>query len=344
LTASVLLVHGDDGFGIDRELDAFADRLGIVDRVELVPERTPEEALIDRAAVESATVGLFGTHLAVLRQPLRAAGRSATAADRLVELVRSLPQGAALGLAEARPSRDVAKPPALLRRLADAVRERGGEVIEKPAPRRRELGGWIVRHAADSGIAIEQRAAALLAERLGGGIWETDIERGEQTRAADSELRKLSVYAGARPIQPADVEALVPDTRPASVFAVSNALDRGEPAAAATALARALDEGQPVLRIMASLQARVSDLIVARDLLARGASSAELTRRVGRGNARSAARVSEAARRYSGEQLEAMLKGLFEADLAIKRNDVDPKSAVSAWLGEHLLATRPDGR
>jgi DNA polymerase III delta subunit len=340
MSASLLLVHGDDGFGIDRQLAAFAARLGAVERVDMVPERSPDEALIERVGLESATVGMFGAHLVVLRQPLRAAGRSGSGADRLLELVRSLPDGAALALAEERPSRDVGKPPALLRQLAEAVRERDGEVIEKLAPRRRELTGWIVRHATEGGIGIEPRAAALLAERLGGGVWETDIERGEQTRLADAELRKLSVYAGERSIRPDDVEALVADTRPSSVFAISNALDRREPAAAAAALARGLDEGQPVLRIMAGLQTRVSDLISTRDLLARGASRAELTRRLGRGNARAAERVIEAARRYSGEQLEAMLIGLFEADLAIKRNDVDPESAVSAWLGEHLLATR----
>jgi hypothetical protein len=36
-----------------------------------------------------------------------------------------------------------------------------------------------------------------------------------------------------------------------------------------------------------------------------------------------------------------MLTGLFEADLAIKVNDIEPEAAVSAWLGEHLLGTRP---
>jgi hypothetical protein len=35
-----------------------------------------------------------------------------------------------------------------------------------------------------------------------------------------------------------------------------------------------------------------------------------------------------------------MLNGLFEADLAIKRNDIEPEAAVSAWLGEQVLAGR----
>ncbi len=340
MSIHLLLAHGDDSLGLDEAVDALARQLGEVPRTELIPERSPEEPLLDRARVEAASIGLFGPHLVVLRRPLRAAGRSGSATEKLMNLVRELPDEAALVLVEERPSRDAGRPPALLRRLADAVRERGGSVVERMAPRRSELTGWTRQRAATLGITIEPRAAALLAERVGGAVWETDIERGEQTRVVDSELRKLATYAGERPIGVEDVEALTPDTRPSSVFAVTNAVDRREPAAAAAALQRALQEGQPVLRITASLHSRIADLIVASDLVARGATPAELTRRVGRGKARTAERIAAAARHYRPEELESMLRGLFEADLAIKENRVEPESAIAAWLGEHLLATR----
>jgi DNA polymerase III delta subunit len=340
MTAALLLAHGDDAFAIAASVAGLAASLGDADRVDLAPERSPDEAVLDRARLEAASVGLFGAHVVVLRQPLRAAGRSAAGEEKLLALVHDLPEGGALALAEERPSRDVGKPPALLRRLVEVVRERGGSVVEHRAPRRAELAGWARRHASSLGIPIEERAASLLAERVGGAVWETDVERGEQTRVIDSELRKLASYASERPIAVQDVELLTADTRPASVFAITNALDRREPAAAASALRRALDEGQPVLRIMASLQGRISDLIVARDLVDRGVPPHELTRLVGRGNARIAERVVEAARRYRPAELERMLRGLFEADIAIKRNDIEPEAAVTAWLGEQVLAGR----
>lgn len=340
MTTPLLLLHGDDGFGLDLALADFARDVDASDRVEIAPERSPDESVIDRVRLEAGTVSMFGAHLAVLRQPLRAAGRSASAADRLVALVTDLPEGAALALVEERPSRDITKPPALLKRLAEAVRARGGRVEEHGAPRRGELRGWITGHAARLGVRIEVRAAHVLAERIGGAIWETDVERGEMTRIADSELRKLATYAGDRSIGAEDVEALTLDTRPASVFAITNAIDRREPAAAAEALRRALADGQPGLRILASLAARVSDLIVARDLAARRTPPNEIARRVTRGNARVAERLVDAARRYRGEELEAMLGGLFDADLAIKTNAMDEEPALVAWLGEHLLATR----
>ncbi|MGH2401830.1 MAG: DNA polymerase III subunit delta [Candidatus Limnocylindria bacterium] len=340
MTAPLLLLHGDDGFGLDIALREFATQVDATERIEIVPASTPDEAAIDRARLEAGTMSMFGVHLAVLRQPLKAAGRSMAAADRLIALVRELPDGSALALVEERPSRDITKPPALLKRLAETVKERGGRIEEHGAPRRGELRAWIGAHAARAGIKLEMRAAHVLAERIGGQIWETDIERGEMTRIADSELRKLATYAGDRPIGVEDVEALTADTRPASVFAITNAIDRREPAAAADALRRALADGQPGLRILASLAGRVSDLIVARDLVAAKTPPNEIARRLARGNARMAERIVEAAKRYRGEELDAMLNGLFEADLAIKTNVMDEEPALAAWLGEHLLAAR----
>ena len=105
-----------------------------------MPERSPDEAAIDRARLESGSVGLFGVRLAVLRQPLRAAGRSTAATERLMALVEELPDGAALALVDVRSTRDATRPPPLLGKLAEAVKH-GGEVVERIAPRRGGAAG-----------------------------------------------------------------------------------------------------------------------------------------------------------------------------------------------------------
>lgn len=343
MSGSVLLAHGDDSYLIDRAVADFVAQVGATDRVVLVPDRSPDEGILERAALEGASVGLFGAHCVVLRQPLRAAGTSGSAADRLISLVELLPDGAALALAELRPSRDVGRPPPFLKRLESAVQTVGGRVVPCLAPRRDELRGWVTRHATELGIAIRPAAAAALAERIG-GVWENDVERSEQTRVADGELRKLALAADGAPIEVSDVEALVSDTRPPSVNAVANAVERRDPTRAAEALRRALAEGEPVLRIMAALEARLVDLTVAHDLLAHGAVPAEITQRLRPGNPSGAERVANAARRYNGEELEAMVRGLFEADLAIKSNAAEPEAALTAWLGEYVLGAARAGR
>ena len=341
---ALMLAYGDDGFQLAAVVDEFAARIGALERTELRPERSPDESLIDRAAVEAASVPLFGgLHLVVLHQPIRAAGRSAAALTRLGELVSALPDGAALALVEERTSRDVGRVSGPLQQLAEAVKGRGGAVTERNTPRRNELAAWIAAHAERIDVAIERRATAVLAERLGGMAWESDIERGDQTRRADSELRKLAAFARGRAIHADDVTLLVADTRPASIFAITNAVERREPIAAADALRRALADGQPALLIMATLQSRISELSVARDRVARRVKTEVRVRRLGK-PARTAERVAQAARRYTGAELEGMLRGLLEADIEIKSNAVDAESALSAWLGMHLAALGPSAR
>ena len=45
----------------------------------------------------------------------------------------------------------------------------------------------------------------------------------------------------------------------------------------------------------------------------------------------------ESARGYSQLELETMLIGLFETDLAIKTNAMEPEPALVAWLGEFVI-------
>ena len=89
-----------------------------------------------------------------------------------------------------------------------------------------------------------------------------------------------------------------------------------------------------------SRAAQVSLSASARDLAAGKLPPAEIAKRVARGNANVAGRLVDAAKRYRGEELEAMLIGLFEADVAIKTNVLDEGAALTAWLGEHLVAGR----
>ena len=253
MSAPLLLVHGDDGFGLDAAVRAFAAEIDATEHGRGQCRSARPTSALERAALEAGTMSMFGAHLTVLRQPLKAAGRSSAAAERLLALVRDLLDGSALALVEERPSRDYhqAAGPAQAPGGRGARARRPGRGARGPAPRRaarldhRPCGA---DRDADRG---PRGACPGRAHRR--PIWETDVERGEMTRIADSELRKLATYAGDQPITVDDVEALTADTRPASVFAITNAIDRREPAAAAEALRRALAEGQPGLRILASL-------------------------------------------------------------------------------------------
>jgi hypothetical protein len=52
MTSALILVHGDDGFGSDQALAAFAAHLEVAERTAIAPELSTDEAAIDRARVE----------------------------------------------------------------------------------------------------------------------------------------------------------------------------------------------------------------------------------------------------------------------------------------------------
>ena len=227
MSVPLLLAHGDDGFGLDQVVAGFANAIGADDRVEIMPERSPDEAAIDRARLESGSVGLFGMRLAVLRQPLRAAGRSTAATERLLALVQELPDGAAPG-AGRRPLH------ARCHTNAAAAGQAGG------GGRRRAAARW--SSARRRGVASCRPGSAAMPLR-----WRRPSSRGRPpcwpsgsvgrwpSRTWSGASRRASPTAscgswpptrGDRPIAVEDVEALVADTRPASLFAITNAIDR----------------------------------------------------------------------------------------------------------------------
>ncbi len=63
MSAALLLVHGDDGFGLDGAVRDFATEVEATDRADIVPAGSPDEAAIDRARLESGTMSMFGAHL-----------------------------------------------------------------------------------------------------------------------------------------------------------------------------------------------------------------------------------------------------------------------------------------
>ena len=338
MSVPLLLAHGDDGFGLDQVVARFAIAIGAEDRVEIMPERSPDEAAIDRARLESASVGLFGTRLAVLRQPLRAAGRSTAATDRLLALVQELPDGAALALVDVRSTREATRPPALLAKLATAVKARGGEVVERMAPRRGELQTWIRRHATELETDIEPRAAKPCSPSESAGLWPNRMSNAASRRASPT------ASCGSWPPTP-DVGRSPSRTsrrwwptrgRPASSPSPmpSTAANRQPPPTPSTGR---WPTSQPVLRILGALQGRLSDLIVARDLAgtrrhAGGDHETGRTRQRPDGGA-----AGGGGAPLFGRELETMLIGLFETDLSIKTNVMEPEPALVAWLGEFVI-------
>ncbi len=91
---------------------------------------------------------------------------------------------------------------------------RGKTKIESyPAPRRSDLALWIRQRVSDRGSRISPSALTLLIHHVGPNL-----------RTLDSEIEKLTLFVGERPIGESDVLGLVSDVREANIFVAVDAV------------------------------------------------------------------------------------------------------------------------
>ena len=100
------------------------------------------------------------------------------------------------------------------KKLAEAVRDAGGEVLSYDAPKGRRLPAWIAEEASRRGFEIDADAARLLTDRMGTG-----------TVRIAMELDRLALWAGeGGTVGAADLEAMVADTSEEMVWSLSDAV------------------------------------------------------------------------------------------------------------------------
>lgn len=135
-------------------------------------------------------------------------------------------------------------PPAALER---AVRAADGEIHVFKAPDARSMPRALVQRAADLGFVLEPRAAAALVERMG----------AEPLRLSN-ELERLALWAGSGgEVTLDDLDEMVADTSEAIVWALADAIQRGEGAAAVAVAERLLSQGENVTGMVYALASRV---------------------------------------------------------------------------------------
>ena len=265
--------------------------------------------------------------------PMPAAERplsARSAADRLLAVLAAVAEGNGLAFLEYVDGS--AKSEASLLKLRNAVGAAGGEVRQFKSPTQLDMARWIRDRATDRGIEIEPAAAALLAERIGAYIREGDVDRRRQGELAMAELEKLSIYRLDARIRPEDVEALVAEAVPGSVWAFQDAIGRRS-AGEASDLADRLDLPGPLL--VAVLHRRLRELLEVADLLASGTTEPELVRILELHPYRVQQLVRQ-SRTWTMPELENALTGLLELDAALKSKEgggeVRRRAAISLWI------------
>ncbi len=210
------------------------------------------------------------------------------------------------------------------------------------APRPTALGAWIETEARDRGLSLAPGAARALADRLGSRVTQGDVDRRYLSRIASGELDKLALRHAldGGPVTADDVQALVAEATPGSVWALTDAVGERRVDAALTALDRLIDiTPEPVL--LAVLHRRVVELLELGDRLAAGTALPAAAREMGIASEYRAKTLAGQARLWSTAELVRALEGLVELDAMVKGapgSEIDTaqrRLAFTMWVGDH---------
>ena len=207
----------------------------------------------------------------------------------------------------------------LMKELRDGA---GAQVRRNEAPKGAELRRWIVERVSGRGAEITERAAAT----LGAGT-------GSDMIGLDSEIEKLSIFAGDRPISHEDVESMVTSSREVSIFAAVDSVLEGRTDGALAQIRRILADGNSVGYVMYMLHRQVRLLLLAKDLQASRVASKDMSGRLGL-SGYPMRKVLEQSSRYTLEHLAAAHGLLAQFDERIKSGGVDEEVALDVLVAD----------
>ncbi len=347
MTTPIAYYWGDDELATSRAVEGLRSALGAEtgappERWDVRGDRNRAAEQIARLHEHVATPAMFGGgSMAVVTNPgplvLSTEQRSAF----LAALALVAP-GNALVILDATASG--AKAPSQ-KRLVDAVQAAGGTVRRFESPRRGALAGWIEAEARERGLQLAPGTSRALAERIGGLVDQNDVERRYLTRIASTELAKLGLYRGTAPITAQDVQALVAEAVPGSVWGFTDAVGERRVAAAVALLDRLLDDTpEPVL--LAVLHRRVRELLELGDRIGSGERLPAAAKAMGINSDFRAQTLAGQARLWTTDELTAALDGLVELDAMVKgapgsgQDEAQRRLAFSLWVVDHAARGR----
>lgn len=351
MTSPRLYLYGDDDLAAGRRIDRFAAELAqagggeSLERMDVTGQLNSAGEQTARLTERLLTPVMFGGGtLAIVRNP-GALTRSTEHRDRLLRAIEHLAPGNAVVIVEATTQSNPKGPGQ--KRLFDAIAAGGGVAVRCMAPAPSGLGAWIEHEARERGTILAPGAARALAERLGSRVAEGDVDRRYLSRIASGELDKLALRHAidGGPVTADDVEALVAQSAPGSLWGFTDAVGGRRADAAIAALDRLWDSfAEPV--VVSVLHRRLIELIEMGDRLAAGAKLAEAARAMQIGSDFRAGKLAEQARRWSIAELREALAGLLDLDTVGKgagptmADAAQRRLAFTLWVRDHVAGER----
>jgi len=187
-----------------------------------------------------------------------------------------------------------------------------------------ELEKWIRDKAIERKGRIDPQAVKILASYVGPDLWQMSAE-----------IEKLILYKGKDLIKPADVELLVKAKLDNNIFNLVDALGNRELKKASRKLEELLKGGEPPLYILTMIIYQFRNILLVKDLLARGKGKSEIAKEI-KLHPFVLQKTFAQAENFSLGQLKKIYQYLVDTDLAIKTGKIEPQLALNLLITKIL--------
>jgi DNA polymerase III subunit delta len=289
----VYLLMGNDRPKIVRALRRLRTRFGD----ESVEQMTAESASGPDAVAACNALGLFaggqGGRLVVVEGVER--WRKADA-ETIADYLGNPVPGAVLALV----AREALRSDALAKVVSKA-----GQILTFDAPKPRDLPGWVRAQFEARGASVDREGAQALVEIV-----------GDDLNALVTEADKIAIWAGGKPVERTDVEALATPAREAAAWELTDAWGERDLPALLAACEAELERRDP-FTVSVRFAAHVALVRAVQVLAAEGLRTREIGKRLKVHEFRIRKALGHADR-YTSDELDAAVVRLAELDAAIK--------------------------
>jgi DNA polymerase-3 subunit delta len=158
-----------------------------------------------------------------------------------------------------------AKAPEALHKAVDAA---GGKIAPEMALRARDLPRWLVKHAAELGVELDQQGARALVAQV-----------GERQQRLLRELEKLALeYGEGAQLGVEEVQASCASSAERKLWTLADALVAGDEKTATRALLELRQQGERLPGLLYGMVRRVRDALAIAEALAEGRPAAQIKR------------------------------------------------------------------
>ncbi|MCP4436686.1 MAG: DNA polymerase III subunit delta [Actinomycetia bacterium] len=240
---TITLLKGSDAVLLEQAAgEAVAAELGDADRNEVLDEFRGDDYDLSAVALAATTVSMFGGRVVVARN----LGRFPAAESKLlIDLVDDVTDDVSLVLVWDKPITSGARSNPVPKKLADAVKGRGGDVVDTTPPSGKRRSGWFDEQFDGADVQLDRQARALVEDTLGEDVGRLPALLELVAAANPGEDR-----VGVEQVQP-----LLGESGGVPPWDLTDAIDKGRTAQAVELVRRMMAGGQRhPLQVMVTLQ------------------------------------------------------------------------------------------